>query len=236
MKRKQPDKVVLVLALLCVATAATAFLIRTELPDDASAVAAANASADAAVPPPTAPEARERKSREAYAEMLRRPLFNATRRPVVAEADAQEEAATTALHGPLTGQHELVGVVIIDDREFALIRDPATRQTERVTVGGEISGWNVTSLTPDSATLEQRGETRTIKLERKSSPQDAARRKAELQQRLARRTAAARAANATAQAPGAHVVEEAVQNDGNAASPETQDDATAEDSPENDDS
>lgn len=206
MPGKQRDNIVLVLALLCIGTAALAFLLPGDLPDPAVA-AGAGASTAAVAPLPAATDMHERQPRDTYTEMLSRPLFNPTRRPVAANTNGPQAgpAASQQSHG---AQHELVGVVIIDNREFALIRDRATRKTERVTVGEEISGWKVTALTPNSATLIQRGETRTIALERKSSPQRTAKQATEIE-RLARLSAA----NTTVQATTARAGDEAVQND-----------------------
>lgn len=227
MPGKQRDNIVLVLALLCIATAALAFLLPGDLPD-AAVAAGAGASTAAVAPPPASTNVQERQSREAYTEMLSRPLFNPTRRPVAANTNGPQAgpAASQQSHG---AQHELVGVVIIDNREFALIRDRATRKTERVTVGEEISGWKVTALTPNSATLIQRGETRTIALERKSSPRRTAKQATEIE-RLARQSAT----NTAVQATTARAGDEAVQNDEHDANAENANDEAAKDPPRND--
>lgn len=186
---KRPDKLVLALAVLCAGTAAIASLREPKTLGDSATPALIDNQTFVINADLSDSEQTDLKKipREAYSEMLRRPLFSATRRPVV--PTVTPPPIPIAAEAPTPSNHRLVGVVMIDDEQFALINDPPAHKSQRVAVGEAISGWTVSELTSGSATITQGGQSKTLVLERKSGSHHRQKLKAANTRRLATRAA-----------------------------------------------
>jgi len=96
-----------------------------------------------------------------YEEIVSRPLFLADRRPPPATPEtpavpvAQQEATLL-----------LVGVMLSPEGQRALVHLKEENRLVRLQVGESAGGWKLESLTPESATLRQGGETLELRLER----------------------------------------------------------------------
>ena len=102
---------------------------------------------------------------QAYAAILSRPVFSRTRRPpearpAVAPPITAPIVATPAVQRepPVkTGQFNLVGVVIIDGKKRALVRQGRDQDLLRLSEGDEVDGWSVESIEADTIRFASRG-------------------------------------------------------------------------------
>jgi len=85
----------------------------------------------------------------AYGEVVARPLFSRTRRPVVGR-----------LEGPTVGGSamRLVGIVVDADGPTAFIKMKDAPRIVRVSLGGAVDGWIVQSIDRNSVTLARDGD------------------------------------------------------------------------------
>lgn len=178
MRRPHSDSVTVVLAILCGITAVAVWLF--ELPEsDRDKVGRRNHAAHATGNIQTQiSQSRQLTDTliDNYSEILDRPIFSPSRQPIVEiEFDSPEPVRTTPSTQLADGEFRLVGIVIIDDNRFALLQTTGTPGTQRALVGDTVDGWRITSLTPDTATMERGAQSKSIKLERKSNPKLVAR-------------------------------------------------------------
>ena len=99
----------------------------------------------------------ELPNKEAYTEMVERPLFLEGRRPVVEEPQEQPAADNT----PLT--IKLMGVVFSPGANMALFIDDKGKY-KRVKLNDAINGWKLAQIKSDRAIMEQNGSTEELKL------------------------------------------------------------------------
>lgn len=93
-----------------------------------------------------------------YGETLARPLFNPTRRPIVAAPQKVVEAPPPAPVAPL--QAQLVGLTSSTaNGARALLRAVNEKQASWLAVGEVLKGWRVAEIRPDRVVM-QSGETR----------------------------------------------------------------------------
>ena len=90
---------------------------------------------------------------DAFAEIVDRPLFNPTRRPL--EADPGPSAAVPTPPPDWT----LIGTVITPNKRSALLWSPRSREFFRLEPGMTNGGWELSEIGPDEVVL-QRGATR----------------------------------------------------------------------------
>jgi len=93
-----------------------------------------------------------------FAEITDRPLFSPSRRPPVRERKAAPKPVVAAAPTPKridTGQYQLLGVVIEDERRVALLRSLRTRTIEVVSEGETLDAWTVAKIGAESITLVQ---------------------------------------------------------------------------------
>lgn len=201
MRTSQTDKVAVILTTLCVLTGAVAWY--TEVPElrgretVTSEINTPNGGDNLDTRIDRASD-RTKAKIDHYTEILDRPLFRPSRRPAAERiADTLGDALPSRPAQTPDAEFKLVGIMIIEEKRFALIQTIKGRATRRVEVGDEIDGWHVTSLTPDSATLNRGVQSKKIGLERKSDPKLTAQakrlaiiRRAQLKERIAARAAA----------------------------------------------
>jgi hypothetical protein len=120
------------------------------------------------------PEPFEPPPRHLFAEIAARPLFSASRRPFVAEANAEQEPQDSSI------AIELIGTLLTEEGRAALLQ-PQGQNARWVHAGEQIAGWQVVSVDRDQVSLRQDEEAKTLEL-RTDLPQPAPRRgKAERQ-------------------------------------------------------
>lgn len=97
-----------------------------------------------------------------FPELLARPIFFASRRPMAA-ANKGEAGAMKK------GQFILTGVTILPTRRLALLRDVMSNKTERVEEGRDIRGMQVEKITNGEIVLKQGEERESLVLKVQSS-------------------------------------------------------------------
>lgn len=99
-----------------------------------------------------------------YAQMVERPLFNESRKPLV--VDAPDEVATEDT-GSLD-DWDLIGVYTRNKQPTALFRRKNDlKQFSKITTAQSISGWTLTQILPDKVNLQQAGQQKTVLLIKK---------------------------------------------------------------------
>jgi type II secretory pathway component PulC len=81
-------------------------------------------------------------------EIVSRPLFNTSRRPIVVEDEPQPVAKPTDLNVMLSG------IVIGQTRQIAHLRSLTEKETQALSVGDKIDGWEIQSIFPDHVVLK----------------------------------------------------------------------------------
>ncbi len=100
---------------------------------------------------------------DSYIETLRRPLFQASRRPV-------DEVAKTTTGAPLLlGRYQVAGVVIAGERRIVLIRKGAGDKVSRITQGADLDGWTLAEVTRQHLVLEKAGQRQEFVLQQDKS-------------------------------------------------------------------
>ncbi|APV49630.1 hypothetical protein BWI17_08040 [Betaproteobacteria bacterium GR16-43] len=97
----------------------------------------------------------ESPAEQAYPETGTRPLFVPTRRP------APPAAAVNAM---AKGQYVLQGVTIVGDLRVALLKDKSAGRIYRIEKGGDLNGSKVSSIEPESVTLQQGDDSEVLEL------------------------------------------------------------------------
>lgn len=150
----------LMLSLICLGLAGAVYRqvegLR-KLPDPPAPATAVMTKRDA-VPPEIALAV---PPREAFFEVVARPIFSPTRRPAVA---ATEAALGTS--GPFNA--DLVGIVIWRSQRLALVRVDGGERVLQVPEGGAISGWVIVAIEPGRVVLRQGGTERELHLSYKA--------------------------------------------------------------------
>ena len=132
------------LSVLCVLLLA---VVATEL-GEKPPVTAPSAPPAASPPPPASADVAgfTIPPESAFAEVVERPLFSATRRPPSASAAA---AAAATAQGDLV----LVGIVTSSAERYALIQHGKPARVDRVAENDALSGWTVESIERDRVIL-----------------------------------------------------------------------------------
>ena len=121
---------------------------------------------------------------QSYSEILVRPLFVSSRRPLPPKLVLRQRAALAAppptppLPVPVEppkptmrkGQFILDGIIITKDKNIALLRETATRKMVRVELGQEINGMQIEKLERDKITFKQGDEREVLVLKIKTGP------------------------------------------------------------------
>lgn len=94
-------------------------------------------------------------SLEALGDMVSRPLFNVSRRPIAVEKTISDEK-------PAVLNLMLSGIVIGQARQIAHLRSAFDRQTLALSVGDKIGDWQIQSIFPDRVVLRSGGRIETL--------------------------------------------------------------------------
>lgn len=99
---------------------------------------------------------------EAFAELMARPLFSSTRRPI--EADG-EPAAVVA--GPQGLDATLTGVIIAEESKVALIMPRNGNKPVRLIEGQRYQGWTLSEVDSEGVIFRQGTQAKILELDRK---------------------------------------------------------------------
>jgi type II secretory pathway component PulC len=102
-------------------------------------------------------------------EMVSRPLFNASRRPIEVEEIPQAEAPPSDLNVMLSG------IVIGQERQIAHLRSNTDKQTLALGVGDRIGNWEIESIFHDHVVLRSGGRVETLFMQKLGVDKPAAR-------------------------------------------------------------
>lgn len=101
-----------------------------------------------------------------YLEMVERPLFVVTRRPAPPPPPPAAQVPTMK-----KGQFRLAGVSIIGDKKIAFLLETATGKTRAVREGQALNELTVGTISPETVTLTQAGDSEEIPLKVMASGQ-----------------------------------------------------------------
>ena len=98
-----------------------------------------------------------------YEEIVRRPLFNATRKPDETE---QAETSPDVRQAPMGEAQSLVvlGIVISPEMTMAVVQDKKTKKIVKAALGTTIHGWEVTEIREDGITIRLKDREAKLKL------------------------------------------------------------------------
>ena len=126
----------------------------------------------AAAPANTGPEADEREEMtitfaqlQDYDEIVRRPVFNKTRRPEepsTPKVSSRQAKAST----PAASNLIVLGTVISPDTTMAVFMDKKTRKIVKAVQGTSINGWEVAEIRKDGVTIRSKDQEATLMLHR----------------------------------------------------------------------
>lgn len=103
-----------------------------------------------------------------YTEIMERPLFSETRRPIETESDngglQTHENDVPASAGNI-GAYRLIGVLLTDSMKTAYVFDSRTQKLQRLSNGDEIEEWSISEISADTVILNKpNGKTRELLL------------------------------------------------------------------------
>jgi len=110
-------------------------------------------------PPPAQPDI------SAFSEIVARPLFAQTRRPVPPKAEVK-----VAENAPKPETFDLIGVVISKDGRMALLRTLSTSEVTRAVEGQNVGGWKVSDIKPTQVVLRHGDDSEVIKINDAAAP------------------------------------------------------------------
>jgi hypothetical protein len=156
---------------LLLACVALAMLLALQLSGQPSSAVAADAApapdparADGAASGTATPATPALIPLEKFQEIVDRPVFHASRKPVPQETDEAPGAVAVELRN-LT----LIGVLISPETKLAIFSDKGA-QSLRVEAGANVGKWSLAEVRGDGVTLRRGGETHEIPLYRVDSP------------------------------------------------------------------
>jgi type II secretory pathway component PulC len=105
-----------------------------------------------------------------YEEITKRPLFNSDRTPEEVHVEEQTIETSTAGRRPdLT----LIGIVLTDDEQLALVRSRKSPKIQRVKLDESLEGWKLAELKPNTAVFRSGTRDLTLELNRRGDPKKA---------------------------------------------------------------
>ena len=93
-------------------------------------------------------------------EIVSRPMFNTTRRPIEPDEEVQPVAKPTDLNVMLSG------IVIGQTRQIAHLRSLTEKETLALSVGDKIEGWEIQSILPDHVVLKSGSRVETLYMQK----------------------------------------------------------------------
>jgi len=124
------------------------------VPDPPTASSGANAPVVSPnQPPPVRPDI------SGLSEIVARPLFVQTRRPLPPKAQGK-----VAENEPKAEMPDLIGVIISKDTRMVLLRTNSTSEVLRAVEGQNVGGWEVRAIKPTQVVLQRGDESEVIKI------------------------------------------------------------------------
>lgn len=105
---------------------------------------------------------------DAYAEILRRPLFLAARRP----ATAPDAGNSTGNEPLLLGRYQVAGIVIAGQRRIVLLRQASSDKVSRFEQGAALDGWTLAEVSRQRLVLEKAGQRQEFILKQAGAGED----------------------------------------------------------------
>ncbi len=105
---------------------------------------------------------------ESYDALIQRPVFIASRRPVVAP-DIRSGGAGEVL---LLDRYPVVGVIIAGAQRLVLIRKAAGDTVSRIEQGTDLDGWTLTEVSQARLVLEKAGSRKAVSLQNRGGSTD----------------------------------------------------------------
>ena len=99
---------------------------------------------------------------ETFGEIVSRPLFNVSRRPIAVEKIGPD-VKPTELNVMLSG------IVIGQTRQIAHLRSATDKQTLALSVGDKIGDWHILSIFPDHVVLRSGGRVETLFMQKRGA-------------------------------------------------------------------
>jgi hypothetical protein len=104
-------------------------------------------------------------AQEDLSEIIERPIFSPSRRPVEVVVSEEQPAP------PQEFEIDLVGIVIWQSERFALIRTK-DQTVARVPLGGSVAGWQAVDIAPQSVLFRSEAGDREVRLKYRTEDQD----------------------------------------------------------------
>lgn len=106
---------------------------------------------------------------QSFSEIVARPLFEPSRRPQRPSPPGQQTVAkapaSAAPSAPVSNQFQVMGIVIREGEKAALLKPIGQKgEVMRVKEGQLVSGWKITSITPEAVNILQGDRSEIIKL------------------------------------------------------------------------
>ncbi len=95
-----------------------------------------------------------------YDEIIERPVFVASRRPVMAPSSRPGQPGEVML----LERYPVVGVIISGQQRLVLIRKAAGDTVSRIEQGAELDGWKLTEVSRERLVLEMAGNRKEVSL------------------------------------------------------------------------
>jgi general secretion pathway protein N len=149
-RRRRPS---VLLFLLCLGLGYALYAGLTSAPEDAGVVVPVAAGPQPAAAVPT-PAGFAMPPLGDFSETVARPLFLPSRRPLFAEGEGPQQAATVERN-----LFSLMGVIISADERMALVARRKTGEVLRLIEGQQVDGWTVDAILPDHISLRHGNET-----------------------------------------------------------------------------
>lgn len=135
--------------------------LHDSIPTDSAPEAVTNA-------PPSPSDFRGPGPLEQYDEIIRRPVFVATRRPAAAPDLSPGHTGEIRL----LDMYPVVGVVIAGEQRLVLIRKAAGDTVSRIAQGAELDGWTLTEVSRERLVLEKAGNRKEVSLQNNGGSAD----------------------------------------------------------------
>lgn len=105
---------------------------------------------------------------ESYDEIIQRPVFVASRRPLAAPVPPTGQTGETLL----LERYPVVGVVIAGQKRLVLIRKAAGDTVSRIEQGAALDGWILTEVSRERLVLEKDGTRKEVTLQNNGGSAD----------------------------------------------------------------
>ncbi|XOV77660.1 MAG: hypothetical protein ACFHVJ_11940 [Aestuariibacter sp.] len=99
---------------------------------------------------------------------VKRPLFNEDRLPLATETNVEVKPSNNAHHSAFPGDLNLMGVVLTDEQQVALVKDDHSSELFKLNIGNSLpapgQSWVLATLHSRSAVFQRRGSDQTVEI------------------------------------------------------------------------